>query len=76
MPKRDLSIAFGKVLKEKRKKLGLSQEALAEKADVHPTYISLLERGGRSPGLDVAGRIANAMGLKLAKMIVEAEKPP
>jgi transcriptional regulator with XRE-family HTH domain len=52
----------------------LSQEALAEKADVHPTYIGLLERGQRTPGIDVAERIANALGRKLSQLIAQAER--
>jgi len=54
-------------------KLGLSQEWVAEKADVHPTYIGLIERGKRKPTLDVAERTSQAVGLKLSKMISEAE---
>jgi transcriptional regulator with XRE-family HTH domain len=52
----------------------LSQEALAEKADVHPTYIGLLERGQRTPGIDVAERIANALGMRLSQLIAKAER--
>ncbi|MEO0454486.1 MAG: helix-turn-helix transcriptional regulator [Verrucomicrobiota bacterium] len=74
MPKRELSIHFGRLLKEKRLKTGYSQEALAEKAEVHPTYIGLLERGKRSPSIDVAARVAHALGLRLSKMVSEAEQ--
>ncbi|MEJ2355235.1 MAG: helix-turn-helix domain-containing protein, partial [candidate division WOR-3 bacterium] len=35
MKKRELLLKFGKKVREERKKLGLSQEALAEKAGVH-----------------------------------------
>lgn len=73
MPRRGLSLAFGKLLKKHRLILKLSQEALAEKADVHPTYIGLLERGLRTPGLDVAQRIAKALGKNLSEIIAEAE---
>jgi transcriptional regulator with XRE-family HTH domain len=52
----------------------LSQEALAEKADVHPTYIGLLERGERTPGIDVAERIANALGKKLSQLVAQGER--
>jgi transcriptional regulator with XRE-family HTH domain len=47
---------------------------LAEKADLHPTYIGLLERGQRTPGIDVAERIANAIGMRLSQMIAKAER--
>jgi transcriptional regulator with XRE-family HTH domain len=75
MPERGISIAFGQVIKKHRKELGLSQEALAEKADVHPTYIGLLERGLRSPGLDVADRISKGLKTRLSKLVSEAESP-
>jgi transcriptional regulator with XRE-family HTH domain len=52
----------------------LSQEGLAEKADLHPTYIGLLERGQRTPGIDVAERIAKALGRKLSLLIAQAER--
>lgn len=43
--------AFGKVLKEARKERGLSQEAVAELADLDRTTPSLFERGLRQPTL-------------------------
>ena len=57
-----------------RKQAALSQETLAEKADVHPTYIGLLERGQRTPGIDVAERVAKALGMKLSALVAEAER--
>ena len=73
MPRRGFSLAFGKLVKKHRLDLRLSQEALAEKAEVHPTYIGLLERGLRTPGLDVAHRLAKALGKNLSEIIAEAE---
>lgn len=54
---------FGKVLKSLRKDAGLSQEDLAERAECDPTYPSLLERGLRTPTLDVLFRLC--VGLKV-----------
>jgi transcriptional regulator with XRE-family HTH domain len=62
------------LVKKHRLAKKLSQEALAERADVHPTYIGLLERGQRIPGIDVAERIAKAVGLKLSQMIAKGER--
>ena len=73
MPRRGLSLTFGKLIRKHRLALKLSQEALAEKAEVHPTYIGLLERGSRTPGLEVAHRVALALGRNLSEMIAEAE---
>jgi transcriptional regulator with XRE-family HTH domain len=57
----DLRAAFGKRIRELRLALELSQEALAERAQLHWTYISGVERGVRTPGLDVIGRLAAAL---------------
>lgn len=74
MPRLGISTTFGSLVKKHRLAKKLSQEALAEKADVHPTYIGLLERGQRTPGIDVAERIAKAFGTKLSLLIGEAER--
>jgi transcriptional regulator with XRE-family HTH domain len=52
----------------------LSQEALAEAAGVHRNYIGLVERGELAPTVEVAKRIAGALGSSLATLIAEAER--
>ncbi len=52
----------------------MSQEVLAEKADIHPIYVGYIERSARNPTLKVAKSIANALGLSLADLIAEAEQ--
>ena len=69
-----LSDAFSQVVKNHREKRGLSRVALAELSGLHQTYIGLLERGERSPNLDTAKAIANALGISLNKLISESEK--
>lgn len=69
-----LSLGFARVLKRHRAKKGLSQEALAEAAGVHHTYVGLVERGKRNPTLDVADRLAHALGKNLSALVVEAER--
>jgi transcriptional regulator with XRE-family HTH domain len=64
----DLRGAFGRRIRELRKDKGLSQEALAERAGLHWTYVSGVERGLRTPGLDVIGRLATALGLSPAEL--------
>jgi transcriptional regulator with XRE-family HTH domain len=64
----DLRAAFGKRVRELRKERGLSQEALAERASLHWTYVSGVERGLRSPGLDVIGRLAAALRVSPAEL--------
>lgn len=69
-----MSDSFSKVVKKHREKRKLSRAGLAEKSGLHQTYIGLLERGERSPNLDTAKAIANALGISLAKIIAEAEQ--
>ena len=47
-----IRIAFGKIVREKRLLLGLSQEKLAEKADLHTNYVGSVERGERNIALE------------------------
>lgn len=48
-----------------RVKMGLSQEALAEQADLSPTYISHIERAEKKPSLSALIRLAAALGVTL-----------
>ena len=57
--------AFGTRIRELRKAQGLSQEALAERAELHPTYIGGVERGERNLSFDSIVKIAHALGLSL-----------
>lgn len=63
--------AFGRVLREYRLILDLSQEELAERADLDRTYPSLLERGLRSPSLEMLFRIAEALGIDPAELVAK-----
>lgn len=64
---------FGEVISELRRSAGLSQEALADKAFVHRTYISQLERGLKSPTLAVLIKLASALGVKPSKILLLLE---
>ncbi len=75
MADRTISLAFGAVVRKRRKAKGLSQEALAEKASIHHTMVGLIERGERNASLDVAYRVARALGFTLSALVAEAEKP-
>ena len=65
--------SFGRAVRKEREKLGLSQEVFAEHADVHRTYISSIELGKVSIGIEVANSIAAALGLKLSELVQRAE---
>jgi transcriptional regulator with XRE-family HTH domain len=73
MAARLLSKSFGDVVRAQRNKLGLTQEQIAERAGVHPTYVGMVERGERNCSLDISGEIAKALEVKLSQLIDEAE---
>jgi DNA-binding XRE family transcriptional regulator len=60
--RRDVSRVFGRVLRTARDQCGLTQEQLAERAQLDRTYPSLLERGLRQPTLTVLFQLAGALG--------------
>lgn len=47
----------------------MSQEALAEKADLHRTYMGSVERGERNVSLDNILRIAEALGVDPGELV-------
>lgn len=51
---------FGQNLAVARKRTGMSQEALAFRAELHRTEIGLLERGERTPRIDTLVKLAAA----------------
>lgn len=56
-----------------RRRLGLTQAALAEAAGVHVQYVSQVERRQRSPTLDVIDAFAGALGVTAAILLAEGE---
>lgn len=54
-----------------RTHLGLTQEQLAEKADIAPSYLARIEVGARHPTLDVLGRIAAALEIHLPRLVAD-----
>jgi len=51
-----------------RKKHQMTQAELAEKIKVTQDYVSMMERGIRKPGLEVAYRMAKAFGLSMEEI--------
>jgi transcriptional regulator with XRE-family HTH domain len=59
-------------LKAQRSKKKLTQETLAEKAGLSVSYISMLERGERTPPLDTLELLAKALGVTPTQLLVKA----
>jgi transcriptional regulator with XRE-family HTH domain len=62
-------VLFGKRLRELRLKKRLSQEKLAEMAELHRNYVGLMERGGSNVSLLALVALGRALGVKPAKLI-------
>ena len=70
MPTRDSVLAaLGQNVRRRREARELTQEKLAERAGLDPTYISGIERGLRNPGIKNVARLAKALGLTTAELL-------
>jgi transcriptional regulator with XRE-family HTH domain len=70
---------LGRNVREARKRRGMSQEQLALDADMKRSYVSDLERGTRNPSIKAIGRLAEALGVEPAALLVApkvASQPP
>ena len=69
MPKRDSVLAkLGLNVRKRREARELTQETLAERASLDPTYISGIERCLRNPGIKNVAKLAKALGLSTAEL--------
>jgi len=59
---------LGLNVRKAREKKHFTQEKLAERAGLDPTYISGIERGIRNPGIKNVARLAKALGLTTAEL--------
>lgn len=64
----DVKKEFGASVRAWRKHLAISQEALAERAELHRTYISDVERGARNLSLESIARLAGALNIPMANL--------
>jgi transcriptional regulator with XRE-family HTH domain len=64
---------LGAALRELRTERGLSQEELAHRASLHPTWISHLESGRENPAWGTVRRLADALEVSLSALAERAE---
>ncbi len=60
---------FAANVRRVRREQGLTQEKLAEAADLHPNYVSSVERGERNISIRNIERIAHALGVSMASLL-------
>jgi len=73
MSKKNILIAFGEKVRELRKEEGLSQEGLSFKADLHRTYIGMIERAEKNITLINIEKIAKALSVDIKELFDEAK---
>jgi len=69
MPTSAIFKQFGQKVRSKRQALGFSQEQLAEKAGLHRTYVSDVERGARNISLINIAQLAKALKVKPSDLL-------
>jgi len=71
-----LRYRFGKAVRRLRLAAGYSQEAFADHAKVHRTYMGTVERGEVNLTLENVEKLANALGLSTWELLKEADATP
>lgn len=66
--------ALGRAIRQIREREGLSQEELAEKANLHATWVSPIETGRNNPNFGTVRRIARALGVTMVELVALAER--
>ena len=66
----DVKQRFGKAIRRRRRELDLSQEELAERAELHRTYVSDIERGDRNPSLENIEKLAKALNIRVSDLFI------
>jgi transcriptional regulator with XRE-family HTH domain len=67
-------ITLARNVRQLRVKKALSQEALAELAGLHRTYLGSIERGERNVSIDNIGRLADALGVSASELLKEGKE--
>jgi transcriptional regulator with XRE-family HTH domain len=72
-PRSEPQVALGQAIRRTRLARGLSQEQVADGADLHPTWISHIERGS-NPAWGTVRRIAASLGIGVSELARLAEE--
>ena len=66
---------IGKIIRVERLRHGWTQEELAEKIDIHPSFVGQMERGLKAASLDTLKRLSAIFGIKTADLLKEGNNP-
>ena len=70
----EIELHFANAVRYHRKRLGISQEAFAQKAGIHRTYASSVERGKVQVSIAIASQLADALEIPLSKLFRDVER--
>jgi transcriptional regulator with XRE-family HTH domain len=73
-PRSEPQVALGAAIRRLREKRGLTQEAVAHAAGVHPTWVSRLEGGTLNPSWGMVSRVADALEVDVSHLAKAAER--
>ena len=65
----DIRARLGSNIRRLRTERGLSQEAFADLAGIHRTYVSDIERGARNPTILIVQRLGDALGVEATDLL-------
>lgn len=65
----DIRKRLGTNLRKAREERGWSQEEFADRAGIHRTYVSDIERGARNPTILIVEKLADALGLRASDLL-------
>lgn len=68
------AIALGLAVRLHRQRLGLTQEQVADRGDLHSTYVGRLERGLHNPSIAAVFQLAEGLGIKPEELIATARE--
>lgn len=71
MPMENVRAILARNIKAARKRLNLSQEELADRAEIDRTYISGIERQVRNPTLTIVAKFAQALETTTADLLTD-----
>jgi len=69
----DIKLKIGQRIRELRKELEISQEALAYKAEVDRTYVTDVENGRRNVSVEILDRLIKALDVSIAEFFNSKE---
>jgi transcriptional regulator with XRE-family HTH domain len=73
-PRPEPQAVLGKAVRQLREERGMTQEAVALIAGVHPTWVSRIESGSLNPSWGMISRVAEALEVKVSDLAEKAEE--